>query len=41
MVRVKVKKEHQEDDGFGTVNWDVMSPILTSKGVTVELGWKI
>jgi hypothetical protein len=41
MVRIRVKKEHPEDDGSVTVNWDVMPLILMSKGESVELGWKV
>jgi hypothetical protein len=41
MVRIKVKAEHPEDTGTGTVNWEVIDLILTNKAASVELGWKI
>jgi hypothetical protein len=41
MVRVKVKKDHREDDGTVTASWDVMPLIITSKAASVELGWKV
>jgi hypothetical protein len=41
MIRIKAKSEYLEDVGTGTVNWELMPLVLTSKAGTVELSWKV
>ena len=41
MIRIKTKSEYPEDVGTGTVNWDMMPLVLTSKAGTVELGGRV